>query len=240
MCADLLLLLPAVRVCMALAMFAVAAAVDMRKREVDDRLWLAFAGSAAALYFFDYGNFDPLTALLSAGLGAGASFALYRTGLFGGADALAIIALAVILPTYDDRFMVTGTAVHPLSTLTLLSNAVILSSAQIAFNVIRNARYWARNGNLFAGMEETKGRKAIALLLGHRSSGRGFAFLMESGNGGSRRFDFALKNAEDAPFESRRGVWVMPGMPFLAYMLAGLAATVFAGDLAFGLLSPFS
>ncbi|MGI0019171.1 MAG: prepilin peptidase [Nitrososphaera sp.] len=236
MYADLLV----VRVCIALAMFAVAAAVDMKKREVDDRLWLAFAGPAAALYFFDYGNIDTVTALLSAGLGAGASFALYRTGLFGGADALAIIALAVILPTYDGRFMIAGVAVHPLSTLTLLSNAVVLSSAHLAFNVARNTCYWARHGDLFAGMEETKGRKAMAMLLGHRSSGRGFAFLMESKEGGSRRFDFALKNTEDAPFESKKDVWVMPGMPFLAYMLAGLAAMVFAGDLAFGLLSLFS
>ncbi|MGI0006311.1 MAG: prepilin peptidase [Nitrososphaera sp.] len=233
-------LLPVVRVCIALAMFAVAAAVDMKKREVDDRLWLAFAGPAAALYFFDYGNFDPLPAILSAGLGAGASYALYRTGLFGGADALAIIALAVILPTYDGRFMIAGAAVHPLSTLTLLSNAVVLSSAHIAFNVARNARYWAVHGGLFAGMEETKGRKAMALLLGHRSSGKGFAFLMEGRDGTSRRFDFALKNAEAAPFESRKDVWVMPAMPFLAYQLAGLVVMVFAGDLAFGLLSMFS
>ena len=228
-----------VRVCIALAMFAVAAAVDIRRREVDDRLWLAFAGPAAALYFVDYGNFDLVPALLSAGLGSGASYALYRTGLFGGADALAMIALAVILPTYDGRFMLAGTVVHPLSTLTLLSNAVVLSSAHLAINVARNARYWARHGDLFAGMDETRGRKALALLLGHRSSGQGFAFLMEK-KAGARRFDFALKNTEETQFESRKDVWVMPGMPFLAYMLAGLVAMVLAGDLAFGLLTLFA
>jgi prepilin signal peptidase PulO-like enzyme (type II secretory pathway) len=117
----------------------------------------------------------------------------------------------------------------------LLSNAVVLSSAHLAINIARNARYWARHGSLFAGMEETRGRKALALLLGHHSTGRGFAFLMEKKAGG-RRFDFGLKNAEDAPFESRKDVWVMPGMPFLAYMLAGLVTMVLAGDLAFGLL----
>ena len=228
-----------VRVCIALAMFAVAAAVDIRRREVDDRLWLAFAGPTAALYFVDYGNFDLVPALLSAGLGSGASYALYRTGLFGGADALAMIALAVILPTYDGRFMLAGTVVHPLSTLTLLSNAVVLSSAHLAINVARNARYWARHGDLFAGMDETRGRKALALLLGHRSSGQGFAFLMEK-KAGARRFDFALKNTEETQFESRKDVWVMPGMPFLAYMLAGLVAMVLAGDLAFGLLTLFA
>lgn len=229
-----------VRICIALAMFAVAAAVDVKRREVDDRLWLAFAGPAAALYFVDYGNFDLIPALLSAGLCTGASYLLYRMGLFGGADALAMAALAVILPTYDGRFMLAGTIAHPLSTLTLLSNAVILTSIHLAVNVVRNARYWARHGSLFAGMEETKGRKALALLLGHHSTGQGFAFLMERKKAGGRRFDFALKNAEDAPFEPRKDVWVMPGMPFLAYMLAGLVTMVLAGDLAFGLLSLFA
>ncbi|MEO9364381.1 MAG: prepilin peptidase [Nitrososphaera sp.] len=229
------------RVCIAFGMLGIAAAMDMRQRQVDDRFWMAFGGVAAALYFFDYGQMDIPTVALSAGLGGAASYLLYRMGLFGGADALALAVFAAILPTYDGRFILEGMSakLHPLSPLMLLSNAAVLSLAHPVINVVRNARYGVRHPSaLFAGMEkETAARKALAVMLGHRSNGSGFAFLMEKNCAGIRKFDFSLKPAEDTPFESRPGVWVMPGIPFLVYMLAGLAAMVFIGDLALAFLS---
>ncbi len=231
-----------VRICTALGMFGVAAGLDMRDRQIDDRLWMVFGVAAVALYFFDFSQLDVPVVALSAGLGGAAAYLLYRTGLFGGADALALVVLSAILPTYDGRFIVTGQPLaHGLSPLVLLSNAVVLSVARLLANLATNARYRFRHpAALFAGMEkETTARKALAVLLGHRSSGSGFGFLMETGRQGDRRFDFSLKHAEDEPFESRKGVWVMPGIPFLVYMLAGLAAMIFVGDLAFILLSAF-
>lgn len=235
-------LLPLVRTWIALSMFAVAAGMDLKKREVDDRLWLAFGAPAAALYFFDHDSFDLVMALMSMVIAGSASYALYKTGMFGGADAFAVVALSVIMPTYDGRFILTGAPLaHSLAPLALLSNAVLVSLIHPLFNLARNLAFWARHREaLFAGMEgETAGRKALALVLGHRSSGKGgFGFLMEAtGGAGTRRFDFALKNAEETPFESRKGVWVMPGMPFLLYMLAGLVVLVLAGDIAFLALS---
>lgn len=236
--ADLVL----VRVCIAFGMFGIAAAMDMRQRQVDDRFWMAFGAVAAVLYFFDYAQMDVPIVALSAGLGGAASYLLYRTGLFGGADALALAVFSIILPTYDGRFALEGISakeVHPLSPIMLLSNAAVLSLAHLVINVVKNAQYGARHPfTLFIGMEnETAARKALAVMLGHRSNGSGFAFLMEKNYAGTRKFDFSLKPAEDTPFESRADVWVMPGIPFLVYMLAGLAAMVFIGDLAPAFLS---
>jgi preflagellin peptidase FlaK len=224
---------------MAVAMLAIAAAIDFRKREMDDRYWIAFGIPAAALYMFDYSQMNLALAALSGGLGSAAGYVLYRTGLFGGADALALATFSLILPTYSGGLLLTGQAfAHPLSPLTILSNAVVLSPAHLAVNVIKNARNRHGQPPLFAGFEgETRARKALALLLGHRSTGQEFAFLMETTRGGLRGFDFSLKHAEYTPFESRREVWVMPGIPFLAYLLAGLVAMLFVGDLAFIVLS---
>ncbi|MEM2141028.1 A24 family peptidase C-terminal domain-containing protein [Nitrososphaera sp.] len=230
-----------VRICAALGMFGVAAALDMLSRQVDDRLWMAFGAIAVAFYFFDFQQLDIIAVALSVGLASAASFILYRTGLFGGADALALAVFSAILPTYSGSLVVTGqqSMIHSLSPLMLLSNAVILSLARLAVNVVKNVRYRALHpAALFAGMEgETAARKALAVMLGHRSDGSGFGFLMETRENGARRFDFSLKHAEDTPFESRKGVWVMPGIPFLVYMLAGLVAMIFAGDLAILFLS---
>lgn len=228
------------RICAALGMFGVAAVLDMRDRQVDDRLWMVFGAIAIAFYFFDFSQLDILAVALSVGLAGAASFLLYRTGLFGGADALALVVFSVILPTYDGRFIaIAPSMIHNLAPLMLLSNAVLLSLARLLANVAKNAWYGVKHQTaLFAGMEsETAARKALAVLLGHRSDGAGFAFLMESRHGGMRRFDFSLKNAEETPFESRKGVWVMPGMPFLVYMLAGFVAMILGGDLAMLFLS---
>lgn len=223
------------RVLMALGMFGVAAGLDMWKREVDDRLWIAFGVPAAAIYFFDYGNFNLLMVLFSAGIGCGVSYALYKAGMFGGADALGVATFLLILPTYSGQLIVAASPLttHQVISITLLSNSALLSITHVAVNVGKNARYWAghRQG-LFQGLEEETGaRKALAVLLGHRSDGRGFAFLMEKTDGGKRMFDFSLKPAEDTPFETQKDVWVMPGMPFLLYLLAGLVVTVFFGDI---------
>ncbi|UVS70149.1 A24 family peptidase C-terminal domain-containing protein [Nitrososphaera viennensis] len=233
------------RVCVAFGMFGIAAAMDMKRRHVDDRLWMAFGAVAAVLYFFDFARMDIPIVALSMGLGGAASYLLYRTGLFGGADALALAVFAAILPSYDGRLVLEGISAkeaHSLSPLALLSNAAVLSFAHLVINIVKNARYRARHPSaLFAGMEgETAARKALAVMLGHHSNGSGFAFLMEKNCGGVRKFDFSLKPAEDTPFESRVGVWVMPGIPFLVYMLAGLVAMVFIGDLARVFLSAFA
>lgn len=230
-----------VRVCAAIGMFGIAAVLDMRDRQVGDRLWMAFAAVAAVIYFFDFSQLDMAAVALSVGLGSAAAFLLYRTGLFGGADALALAVFSAILPTYDGRFVLAGqsTMVHNLAPLMLLSNAVLLSLAHLLANAARNASYALKHpAGLFAGLEqETAARKFLAAVLGHRSDGSGFGFLMETGQPGARRFDFSLKHAEDTPFESRKGVWVISGIPFLVYMLAGLVAMVLAGDLAFSFIS---
>lgn len=223
------------RILMALAMFAVAAGLDIWRREVDDRLWIAFAVPAAALYFFDYGNFNVLMALFSAGIGSAASYALYRAGMFGGADALGVMTLLLVLPTYSGQLIVAASPLtsHQVTSITLLSNAALLSTAHVVINLVRNARYWSTHRALFEGLEgETGARKALAVLLGHRSDGRGFAFIMEKTDSGKRVFDFSLKPAEDTPFETKKDVWVMPGMPFLVYLLAGLLVSIFLGDIA--------
>jgi hypothetical protein len=230
-----------VRVIMALAMFGIAARLDIRKGEVDDRLWIAFAVPAAALYFFDYANFNILMALFSAGIGGAASYALYRAGLFGGADPLAIMTFLLILPTYSGQLIVAGSPLtsHQVTSLTLLSNAALLSLAHVVINLIRNAMYWAQHNHaLFEGLEdETGSRKALAVILGHRFEGKGLAFLMEKMESGKRVFDFSLKPMEDTPFETKRDVWVMPPMRFLVYMFAGLVVTIFFGDIALALFA---
>lgn len=216
------------RVALVLTMMVWAAVLDVRNRTVHDRFWIAFGAIGGLIYIFDLPTVPEAMMIgISLAFAVGMSFAAYRLGLFGGADAFAIIALAVILPIYTAPYML-----HQIAPLTALTNAALCSLVQIPINAIRNLLYTRSSKKLFVGFEdEPISRKAVAFLLGYRAAGASrFAFSMEKGVG-KREFDFSLKNAETEEFCKRADTWVTSAVPFLVYIAAGAFLMVFVGDL---------
>lgn len=227
-----------VRIAVAFAMLATASFFDLRKRSVSDLLWLVFAAAAGILYVFDFPPTyaEGVATLASMGLTAAVSYGVYRAGLFGGADMLALITFSAIMPLYNLEILsglfggiVSATALHPFAPLIVLSNAVIFSLAQVLANLVRNLY---RKDRLFEGFQhEPTARKLLAMIIGHRSDNPRHAFSIERTVGGRREFDFALKPAESAEFETRKDMWVMSATPFLVFMAAGFVMMIFGGDL---------
>lgn len=219
-----------VRLLLALAMLSAASAIDLRSRSVSDWLWIAFGAAACAMYALDVPKPESLPSLaLSLGLAGGVSFAVYRAGLFGGADALGFFVLALLVPVYSGAYLLAG-ALPGIFPLAVLTNALLISCAQVAANVIRNLLSM-RRGPLFEGFEqESASRKAVAFMIGYRARNPRFAFAIEESERGKKRFDFALMRAETSEYEAGRDVWVTPGMPFLVYILAGYVVAVLAGN----------
>jgi archaeal preflagellin peptidase FlaK len=240
-----------IRILIAAGMLGGASFFDLRNREVSDLLWVFFGIVALTVYAleFAYGEtFDLLTTAVPILIATAVSFAIYKSGLFGGADALALFTLAVILPTFNggfvERFVPAGNAflLHPIVPLVVLSNAVIFSLSQIGVNLIRNAVYASKNpGRLFEGVEhESVSKKIAAVVLGYRTISKpAYAFPIEQIVDGRRQFSFVPKNAETTEYESRQNVWVTGGTPFLAFMLAGFIAMLFIGDIGAALFSSF-
>jgi preflagellin peptidase FlaK len=233
-----------IHVLLAAGMLGGASFLDMRRREVSDLLWVFFGIAALAVYALEFaygGAFDLFTTAVPILIAAALSFGIYKSGLFGGADALALVTLAVILPTFSGGLAEivppAGSAflLHPIVPLVVLSNAVIFSMSQIGFNLISNAAYASKNpGMLFEGLEhESMGKKIVAVAIGYRTGSKpGYAFPIEETVEGRRQFSFAPKNAETTEYELRRNVWVTRGTPFLAFMLAGFITMLFFGDIA--------
>jgi preflagellin peptidase FlaK len=231
------------RILLSAGMLSAASFLDIRKREVSDLLWIAFGLVSLLVYLleFAYGiTPDLLAIVVPISIATAISFGVYKSGLFGGADALALVMLAVIFPTFDggfmNQFLPVGSEflLHTLAPLIVLSNAVILSLSQIGFNIASNARYaWKNPGKLFEGLEhESTSRKIIATMIGYRtSSSPSYAFPIEQLVHGRRQFTFAPGSAETAEYESRKNVWVTPGTPFLVFMLAGFVAMLVVGDM---------
>lgn len=236
-----------IRILLAAVMLGGASFLDMRRREVSDLLWVFFGIIALGVYALEFaygGTFDLFTTIVPILIAAAVSFGIYKSGLFGGADALALVTLAVMLPTFSGALeaLPAGGAflLHPIVPLVVLSNAVIFSMTLVGFNLVSNAVYASKNpGRLFEGLEhESIGKKIVAVAIGYRAvSGQGFAFPIEQTVDGRRQFSFAPKNAENAEYESRRNVWVTAGTPMLPFMLAGLIAMLFVGDVAAIVLS---
>ena len=232
-----------VRVGIGLAMFGCACYFDLRNRSVSDMLWVIFAAAAGVAYIFDFPSSwnEGIATVVSIALAAAVSFGIYRSGLFGGADMLAVITFAAVMPLYSFVPFVSldsASTFHPFAPLIVLTNGVIFSVAQVLANLARNA---AHRGKLFEGLQhEPASRKIVAVLIGHRSANPKFAFPIEKVVRGKRTFDFGLMPAETAEYETRKDVWVTSATPFLIFLAAGFVMMLVAGDilaLAFSLWS---
>ena len=241
-----------IRILLAVGMLSSASFLDIRRREVSDLLWVVFGILALVVYVLEFANgitFDLLTTAVPISIAVAISFGVYKSGLFGGADALALIMVAVILPTFDGRFMnqiLPGGSeflLHSITPLIVLSNAVILSLSQIGFNVASNAKYaWKNPGKLFDGLEhEPLSKKIVASAIGYKTSSKpSYAFPIEHTVDGRRQFSFTPGYAETAEYESRSNVWVTPGTPFLVFMLAGFVTMFVVGDVSALIFSDIS
>lgn len=219
------------RLAVASVMLILTAYLDIRTREVSDRFWVAFSIAGAGLTLYEQvGAFDleELLALSAITAGtAGLAYGGYRGGLFGGADAKALIALAVLLPTYDSPV-----AIHPLAPVITLSNGVLLTLVIPAYFGSSNLVRILRGEQIFAGFErERKLQKLFASLLGTRlARPRGFVFPIEKVELGQRRFVFNLLR-DDSDFGAPPGSWVTPGLPLLVFFAAGFFVMLAIGDL---------
>lgn len=126
--------------------FAWAAYRDLRTRRVPNRLWLPLAAIGLTALAWEVGNTGSLTTptgrllLLRIGVAVGFlipfAYIAYRVGAFGGADAKALMTLALCFPTYP-TFYLPSTAFPLVRTtlgvfaMTALTNAVVLGAGYV-------------------------------------------------------------------------------------------------------------
>ena len=132
-----------------------AALSDVRTRRVPNRLWPPLAGLGVVLLLWDLlGHVPPVGVadwrfLLQAGISlvfvVPLSYLFWRMGGFGGADAKALITLAVLLPTYP-RYLLPTVALPLVETpigvfsFTVLTNTVVVAVAYPLALGVRNLR----------------------------------------------------------------------------------------------------
>lgn len=84
-----------IRILLALLMLGIASYADIRKREIDDMIWMIFGGLSVVLLLVTP---NMLQFLITSGISliiVPVVLLIWRIGFFGGADAFALIVLAV-------------------------------------------------------------------------------------------------------------------------------------------------
>ncbi|MGQ9641681.1 MAG: A24 family peptidase C-terminal domain-containing protein, partial [Candidatus Bathycorpusculaceae bacterium] len=180
---------------------------------------------------------------------------LFYSGGFGGADAKALMCLALALPFYPrELFMPLFGAPSPISQLffpmTVFSNAVLLAAAAAIYILFLNIfSRWRTGKRLFEGYENASfGKKVLVLLTGYKVSVEKLKdkwhvypmedleentfkrklVVMPKDEGRDAIVQRLAKAVDEGKIEDY--VWATPGLPMLIFMTAGLILALIVGD----------
>lgn len=235
---------------------------DYKTREVSNRLWILFAPPAFILSFMELFMYES-SQLLSYGIcfGLTAAFAiiLFYSGGFGGADAKALICLALALPLYPDNlFMPLSNEISPIAKnffpLTVFSNSILMAAATALYILFHNIFWHKKTGKkLFEEEHEKESfwKKLLVLMTGYKVSinrlkEKWHLYPLEdlenSEDGFKRKLVLIPKDEDRNAIVERLAkavetgkipdmVWTTPGLPMLIFITVGLIIALFFGDI---------
>jgi preflagellin peptidase FlaK len=257
------LILDIARISITLAFLVYASFSDYMTREVSNRVWMVFAPVTFVLTFTELFIFEPSQLLfygISFGLTSAFAIILFYSGGFGGADAKALMCLALALPFYPGTLLAPiSRQISPISEtffpVSVFSNSVLFAAATAVYMLLRNV-YWRQGTGrkLFGnGLEgESIGRKTLVMITGYKVSisklkDKWHLYPMEDAeedaeNKLRRKLLVVPKDEGRDAIVSRlskateegtiqNAVWATPGLPMLIFITAGLIVALVVGDI---------
>jgi len=256
-------ILDTARILLTLCFFIYASWSDYKTREVSNSVWILFAPTAFTLTFIELFLYEASNMLLYGlcfGLIAAFAIILFYSGGFGGADAKALMCLALALPFYPKNWFtpVLG-IISPISqtcfTISIFSNSVLLAAATAVYMFLHNIFWhWRTGKELFEEdyKNEPFGKKILVLITGCKVSvarlkEKGHIYPMEDleendENMPKRKLVVIPRDEKRNEMVDRLAkavetgkiqetVWATPGLPMLIFITAGLITALFLGDI---------
>ena len=209
--------------------------------------------------FFSSQPFQMVTFyVLSFAITSGLAITIFYVGGFGGADAKALMCIALALPVYPSNLLSHYVGfVSPLFPITIFSNSVLLGALSVFFALFRNLVWATQNKeSMFEGLKkESIGRKILALISGYKvklsnlENSHMFPLedfeITDEGEKSPKllvfpdydeREDIINRLKENKP---NGWVWATPGLPLLIFITAGLIIALAYGDIIWLLLGSF-
>jgi len=226
-------ILDVIRFIVGISILSYASYTDIKTRRASNMLWVIMGVIGAVLLLIQYltVNFENPYYLLFIPIMIGLMFALFQLRLiFGGADAKALMALAILVPLKPEilQFPVfEGSAIAMPGSWILFSNAILLflfiPLSLLIFNLLK------------------KNIEFPYCVLGYKMSvekaKQTFVWPLEKIKDGKRKFSYMPKefdiDEELLVFEKQgiKEIWVTPKIPFMIPLLAGFIATFALGDI---------
>ena len=256
-------MLEGLRIVASLILFTYASLSDYKIREVSNKVWIIFAPpvftlTLIGLYVYEVSQL-PFYGM-SFGVTAAFAIILFYSGAFGGADAKALMCLALALPFYPENlFAPLSRMISPISQnffpITVFSNGVLLAAATAGYMFLNNILWHKRTGKkLFdEGLKnESFGKKILVLITGYKVSVNKLKEkwhiypledIEESAENCFKRKLVVIPRDEgrnatverlSRAIETKKiddTIWATPGLPLLIFMTAGLIITLFFGDI---------
>jgi len=250
------------KILLSLAFLAYASWSDYKTREVSNRVWVFFAPVAFALTFTELflSDFSMLPFYgLCFGLTTAFAIILFYAGGFGGADAKALMCLALALPFYPQEPLTPLSGeVSPIMQLffplTVFSNSVLLAALTAIYMLFHNLLWQRKTGKkLFEGEQKSESisKKILVLITGYkipikRLKEKWHLYPMEDIE---KRENRTVRKLVALPKDEGRDsiverlaeaveageiqdmVWATPGLPMLIFMTIGLIIALFFGDM---------
>ncbi|MEM3730313.1 MAG: A24 family peptidase C-terminal domain-containing protein [Candidatus Bathyarchaeia archaeon] len=236
---------------------------DYKTREVSNSLWILFAPPALALSLIELFLYEPMLLLpyvICFGLTSAFAITLFYLGAFGGADAKALMCLALALPFYPKNLSTPiAYEVSPISQfffpITVFSNSVLFAAAAAIYLFFRNVLSAYKTGTkLFEEdfRDESRWKKLLVLMTGYKVSleklrDKWHLYPLEDVKTYSeselKRILILMPRDEERngivdrlTEASRKGkiqnfIWATPGLPMLIFTTMGLIAALFFGDI---------
>jgi preflagellin peptidase FlaK len=199
------------------------------------------------------------------GLTCAFAMILFYSGAFGGADAKALMCIALALPFYPQNIISPlFVGISPISQLffplTVFSNAVLFAALSAVYLLLRNVVWRQRTKmKLFEAEQssESFGRKLLVLVTGYKipfeklkekwhlypledienidNKPRRKLVLIPRDEGRNEIVERLEKAAQDGLIQD--GVWATPGLPMLIFITAGFIIALFLGDIVWIIVS---
>ncbi len=211
-----------------LAFLIVASKMDLDKREVPNKVWKYMFLAIFPLTLIELIVYNELLiAVVQTVLVVGLSLLFYYLGLYGGADAKALIVLAVLFPHYPEFLFFPLYRGLSFAFSTLFNSVIFAPFLPIVFlfrNVIKEGFDRKNLLNYFIGKRVNVNEipKHHALL----------EFIDEKGNlarvrRGVEPDEAIIKRLKEAGIKK---VWVTPQIPFIVFITFGYVVAFFIGS----------
>jgi len=221
--------------------------LDYRAREVDNKYWVLATPIFFGLTMLQICLFSPELLLMYLAciiISSALALGMFYMAGFGGADAKALIVLAIAMP-FSPKIL-SGLIIMPsifskfFFPLTVLLNATLMELLLAVYFLLKNLAKIVRHESIFREYKLPLWKKPLLMLTGYRTAiskleKTKFAYPLEKPEqtGIIVRLmpDYEKRNERLEQLKQAKGaeaeVWATPGLPFLIFMTAGMFLSLF-------------